>query len=230
MPKGFILAGGKGTRLRPITYKLPKPLFPVRGKPVISHLVELYLRNGVRDIKINIPHQHASVFEKWKEKCFPKESISFLTEDSPSGTLVPLLKESSWIDETLVVSNGDELKDICLRDMIVWHEKKDLLATMALVEVVDPSSYGVAFLRGDKITSFIEKPKNPPSRFVNAGLYIFHPSVKNYFSQAHFSMLETDLFPQLVKEEKLGGYRWQGSWQDIGTFSRWKKALKNWKS
>ena len=114
--------------------------------------------------------------------------------------------------------------------MVDWHlKKKEGLVTVGLVKVKNPQAYGVAKIKGDKIIEFIEKPKNPPSSYINSGLYIMDPEIKKYFpKKSSFAMLEAELFPQLAKEGKLLGYKWRGKWQDVGTFERWEEAIKNW--
>lgn len=226
--KGFILAGGKGTRLRPITYEIPKVLLPVNRTPILNYLVELYLSANIKDIKINIRSEHKKQFFQWREKYYKNETISFLVEDDPSGTLGPLMKSKGWIDDNIVVSNGDELKDLSLDKFIDWHNKKDSLASVALVKADNPESYGVATLKEEKIINFVEKPQNPPSNYINSGLYIFNTKIKKEFPNKKFAMLEKDLFPHLAKEGKLHGYKWSGRWQDTGTLKRYEKAIKSW--
>lgn len=226
--KGFILAGGKGTRLYPVTYEIPKPLLPVQGKAVLTYLIDLYLNHGIDNIKINVPKEHAEKFKAWKKSNFPNKNIDFLIEDNPSGTLGALKKASSWFSGDIVISNGDELKDINLTRMIKWHKKNNSLATIALCKVKNPTSYGIAVLNNKKIIKFVEKPKNPPTSYINSGLYILNSKVKKYFPDKNFTMLEKSLFPQLAKKDKLFGYKWKGNWQDMGTFNRWEKAINNW--
>ena len=229
--KGFILAAGSGTRLYPLTLEIPKPLLPVGKIPIITYLVELYLKNGVDDIKINIQRTHLEDFYKWKATYFPREKIELVVEPKPSGTFTPIVKKisSKWFSEPIVVSNGDELKELNLKEMINWHKQKGALATVGLVKVKNPQVYGVARIKDDKIIEFIEKPKKPPSSYINSGLYVMNPEIRKYFPQnAKFAMVETDLFPQLAKEGRLFGYKFEGRWQDVGTFKRWEEAIKNW--
>lgn len=230
--KGFILAAGEGTRLYPLTLEIPKPLLPVGKIPILTYLIELYLKHGVEDIKINIQKKHLEDFYKWKATYFPREKIEFLIEKKPSGTFTPLIKiDSHWFSEPIVVSNGDELKELNLKEMIDYHRQKEGVATVGLVKVENPQVYGVAKLDGDRISEFIEKPKDPPSSYINSGLYIMNPEIKNYFPKGKkFAMVENDLFPQLAKEGKLFGYKFEGKWQDIGTFERWEEAIKKWNS
>lgn len=228
--KGFILAAGEGTRLRPLTLEIPKPLLPVGKIPIITYLVNLYLKYGVNDIIIGVLKIHLEDFYKWRATHFPGEKIELLVEPKPSGTFTPIAKKiNSWFSESIVVSNGDELKELNLKEMIDWHFKKKALATVGLVKVKNPQDYGVAKINGDKISEFIEKPKNPPSSYINSGLYIMNPEIKSYYPQkAKFAMMENELFPKMAKEGKLFGYKWQGKWMDTGTFSRYELAIRNW--
>lgn len=229
--KGFILAAGEGTRLRPLTLEIPKPLLPVGKIPIINYLVELFLENGIDDIKVGIQIKHLEDFYKWKATYFPRRKIEFVTEEKPSGTFTPIAKKVSaeWFNESIVVSNGDELKDIDLEDMIKWHKEQKNIATIGLVQVENPQAYGVAKLEGNKIVEFVEKPQNPPSSYINSGTYVLEPQIKDYYpGDASFAMVETDLFPKLAKEGKLFGYKLSGRWMDTGTFQRWEEAINNW--
>ena len=228
--KGFILAAGEGTRLYPLTLEIPKPLLPVGKIPILTYLIELYLKHGVDDIKINIQKKHLEDFYKWKATYFPREKIEFIIEKKPSGTFTPLVKtDPHWFSEPIVVSNGDELKELNLKEMIDWHYQKEGLATVGLVKVENPQAYGVTRIDGDKISEFIEKPKEPPSPYINSGLYVMNPEIRNYYpKRAKFAMVENDLFPQLAKEGRLFGYKYEGRWMDVGDFQRWERAIREW--
>jgi mannose-1-phosphate guanylyltransferase len=228
--KGFILAAGEGTRLYPVVLEIPKPLLPVNKVPILTYLVKLYLKYEVNDIKIAIQEKHLEDFRKWRGVHFPKERIEFIIEKEPSGTFGALSKiDSEWFSESIVVSNGDELKEIDLKKMMDWHLRKGGTVTIGLVRVSNPQAYGVAKVDGDKIIEFIEKPKAPPSYYINSGTYVMNPEIRTYFPKnARFSMAEVDLFPKLAKEKKLYGYKFRGRWLDIGTFERWEEAIKNW--
>ncbi len=229
--KGFILAAGEGTRLYPLTLEIPKPLLPVGKIPVITYLVDLYLKHGIDDIKINIQKKHLEDFYKWKATYFPREKIEFIVESKPSGTFTPIAKKLSpkWFSRAIVVSNGDELKELNLKKMISFHKKKKALVTIGLVKVKNPEAYGSVKMKGEKIIEFGEKSKKSLSFYINSGLYIMNPKIKKYFpKKAKFAMLETDLFPRLAKEKKLFGYKWKGKWMDVGTWKRWEEAIRNW--
>ena len=229
--KGFILAAGEGTRLRPLTLKIPKPLLPVAATPVLTHLTRFYLKYGVKDITINIQKKHKRVFSQWKDAYFPKNKINFLIEDKPTGTLTPINKLSNkWFSETIVVSNGDELKSFDLDKLLRWHKQHKALVTMGLAKVKDPKAYGSVKLHGDKIVKFAEKSQRSLSHYINSGIYIMSPGVKKFFPKSKkFCMLERYLFPKLAEDKLLFGYKLKGKWQDVGTWERWEQAIKSWK-
>ncbi len=233
--KAVILAGGKGTRLYPITYEIPKPLLPVKKKPIINYLVELFNNQGIKDITVLINKEFREEFDWWKKRYYPASSnnnprITFFEETKPLGTFGGfwhLKKELSGND--FFVTNGDELKKINLKKMLDFHQKKKLLATLALVKVPNPQDYGVVLSKNGIIEKFLEKPKNPPTNYINSGLYLLNGRIFDYHPGLKFSMLEKDVFPKLAQEHKLAGYKFQGKWTDCGTWERYSKALKYWR-
>lgn len=231
--KAVILAGGKGTRLSPVTLEIPKPLLPVRKKPILNYLVDLFLKHGVTDLCVSINRTHAADFLDWKQRYYPTLDIHFVIEPEALGTFGGVFMAKDWLgNEPFFVTNGDELKDINLRAMKASHEAHKPFATVALVEVDEPQHYGVAICEGDKIKQFVEKPQNPPSRYISSGLYLFEPAIFSYYphSEPKFSMMEQDLFPRLSQEDKLHGFKFAGKWMDCGTFERWEKAIKEWEA
>ncbi|MDP2704135.1 MAG: nucleotidyltransferase family protein [bacterium] len=231
--KAIILAGGLGTRLRPITYEIPKPLIPVKKKPIINHLIDLFHKHGMEKIGILASKMHKEDFEKWRgvwKEEMPDEKIELFYEETPRGTFggMELLKD--WIGkESFVLTNGDELKDFDLNRLREFHASHDGIASIWMVEVPNAHEYGVPILDGMKITEFLEKPEHPPSNFINSGLYVFDPEVFDYvdFSKEQVST-ERDIFPRLAKEGKLFGHKIQGRWYDCGNLERWERAIKEW--
>lgn len=231
--KAVILAGGLGTRLRPITYEIPKPLIPVKKKPIINHLIDLFHKHDIEKIGVLASRSHERDFEKWRDvwkEEMPDEKIELFYEETPRGTFggMELLKD--WIgEESFVLTNGDELKDFDLNQLREFHASHDGIASIWMVEVPNAHEYGVPILDGMKITEFLEKPEHPPSNFINSGLYVFDPEVFDYvdFSQEQIST-ERDIFPRLAKEGKLFGHKIEGRWFDCGNLERWEKAIREW--
>ncbi len=226
----IILAGGRGTRLAPITHELPKPLVPLHDKPLIQHILELLRKYNVKNIVIAIGYKGDKIKEHFGNGKRLGLNISYVEEDKPLGTAGPIKLARSFLNETFIACNADELKDIDLSDMYLSHKENKASATIALTTVEDPSAYGVAKLQGNKIQEFVEKPKKEkaPSNLINAGLYILEPEVIDYIPDG-FAMLEKDVFPKLAQEGKLFGYPFSGQWFDTGTLERYEKAIKEWK-
>ncbi|MCD6550439.1 nucleotidyltransferase family protein [bacterium] len=229
--KAVILAGGKGTRLYPITYEIPKPLLPVKRKPILSHLVDLFVKHGIKDIAVLINKEFREEFEWWKKRYHSNHKIFIQEEKKHLGTLGGLWSLKDWLSgNDFFMSNGDELKRIDLKKMAEFHQRKPVIATVALVKVKNPQDYGVVICKNGLVCEFIEKPKNPPSDYISSGLYMFSPEIFDYHPGPNkFSMIETDLLPKLVKENRVGGFKFQGKWIDCGTFQRYEEALKKWK-
>jgi NDP-sugar pyrophosphorylase family protein len=231
--KGIILVGGAGTRLRPVTYEIPKPLVPVKKRPIINHLIDLFRRHGIDEIALMASKDHEEDFVRWQKTWddeLPKDLTIFF-ETAPRGTFGGLEIAREWIgDEPFILSNGDELKDFDLTSLIAAHKEHGALGTIALVEVNDPEHYGVPILNGEKIEQFLEKPNPAPSKFISSGLYVLRPEVFGYADFANdFIMIEKDIFPKLAADSKLTGYKLVGGrWYDCGTLERWEKAMKEW--
>ena len=232
--KANILAGGLGTRLRPITYEIPKPLIPVKKKPILNHLIDFFHRSKVSEIGILASRDHEEDFKRWRELWkneMPDEKITLFFEDTPRGTFggMPIVRD--WLgQETFFLSNGDELKDLDLEAFQNFHRSHDGIGSIALIEVPDPHEYGVPVMEEEKIKNFLEKPAHPPSNMISSGLYCLDPEIFNHadFSK-DFLMIEKDIFPKVATEGKLYGFRVKnGRWYDCGTLERWEKAIKEW--
>jgi len=224
------LVGGKGTRLRPLTYKVPKALLDVQGKTVIEHLFNLLKKYGTREVILCVGHMKEKIKEYLGHGSKFGVNITYVEEEKPLGTAGPLKLAKKHLNSSFIASNGDELKDINIPRMFRLHKRKNALATVALTTAADPSQYGVARLDGSRILEFIEKPKaeDAPSNLINAGFYILEPKVLDLIPDG-FSMLETDVFPQLAKKGRLRGFPFQGQWFDIGNLERYEMTKKRWK-
>lgn len=225
--KAIILAGGKGTRLYPVTKSIPKPLLPLGKKPILNYLVDLFLKYGVQDIGLLINKDYAEDFEWWKKRFYPNENIAFFIEEEPLGTFGGLHFVKDWIgDNPFFLSNGDEIKEVDLDEMASFHDSKGGVGTLGLVEVPNPQDYGVVVCNSDAVKQFLEKPQNPPSNFINSGLYALNPSIFEYHQGPVFSMIEKDIFPKLAEEGKLMAFKGMRKWMDCGTWERYEKALE----
>lgn len=225
----IILAGGKGSRLRPITYEIPKPLLPVRGKAVILHLIELFKLHNIKDIVISIGYLKDRIKEQLGNGKDFGVRIKYVEERLPLGTGGALKKAMDILSNTFICTNGDELKDINLKNMLRFHKKNNCLVTIAIKNVKNVHNYGVVKLRNSKIVEFIEKPKNMKNGYINTGLYVMEKKFISKYIGNGFVSLEREVFPIMAKEGELLAYKFRGQWFDTGTFDRYEKAIKYWK-
>lgn len=228
----LILAGGKGTRLRPLTYEMPKPLIPVRGRTLTEHTIDKLKEAGVENIIISVGYLGQQVIDYFQNKDLGVK-IHFVTEDVPLGTggCLKLINNPELFQDDFIVVNGDNLFDLNWEDMILLHKETKALATIALSSVEDPSAYGVADLKGNNIVNFVEKPKKEeaPSNLISSGYYIFSPKIFEILPSTDSFMLEHDVFPKVAELDQLMGYSDDGQWFDTGTFDRWEDVIMNWK-
>ena len=236
--KGIILAGGKGTRLHPLTLEIPKPLITVHKKPLLNYGIELFFKHGIDNLKIIIREEGREAYANWQNSykdLLSQGQVEFLEESKPMGTLGYIahrLKE--WVGrEHFFVTNGDDLKDVNLSDMHAFHEKGGAHATLGMVKVQNPEEGGSLLLDGHLIRGFFEKQENPPSNLVSAGIYELSPEIFSFLEDSiregkEFLMFEKDLFPKMAEEGKLQGFLFNGKFFDCGTFERWEKAIREW--
>lgn len=228
--RAFILAGGKGVRMRPLTYELPKMMLPISGRPILEHTFELLRNNEIREVLLLVGRLGDKIRAHFGDGSHFGVRITYLDEEKPSGTAIPLRKAKELLNEPFLLIYGDVLADINLKEMIDFHEENKALATMAITSVDQPGDWGVVGLRGNKILSFSEKPKKAAlSHLINAGIFVLDPKVIDYIPKKSFSRLENDVFPRLAKEGKLFGYSFEGKWFDIGTPKTYERAIKEWK-
>jgi len=225
--KAVLLVGGRGTRLKPLTDKIPKALLKVQGKTITEHLFDLLKKYGIREAILCVGYLQYRIKEYFGDGSGLGISITYVEETEPLGTAGPLKLAKKYLKDSFIVSNGDELKNINIPRMFRLHKRKNALATIALTTVDDPSHYGVARLDGSRIVEFVEKPSNPPSNLINAGFYIMEPEVIGMIPNG-FAMLEKDVFPKLAKLGRLRGFPFAGQWFDIGNIERYKIAEKKW--
>jgi mannose-1-phosphate guanylyltransferase len=229
--QGVIIAGGKGTRLLPLTKELPKPMIPIQGKPIVEHVIDLYRMNGIYFILMIVSYKSEKIISYFGDGSEFGVKIKYIIEDEPMGTAGCLRLAKDHLKGSFVFSHCDELKDINIRSIAKMHKHSGSVATIALTTVQDTSAYGVVELSGDRIVNFVEKPpiEEAPSRLINAGLTIFDRTIFDYLPTEGYAMLEQDVYPKLAKQGLVSGYPFHGQWYDTGTFERYEEALSNWK-
>lgn len=226
--KAVVLAGGYATRLRPISYNIPKLLFPVLGKPMINWTLDLLREHEVDEVVLAVNYLADSLLAKVGKE-HRGMRIKYSLEDRPLGTAGPVKLASHAIrfDGTFIVMNGDVIADLDLTEMLKQHKRTNAAVTDALHEVRDPSRFGVVQLDpAYRIQRFVEKPslKEAPSRMVNAGIYMIEPSVLRMIPPGKKVSLEREIFPVLARRRKLTGFPFPGHWFDIGNLPDYQKA------
>ncbi len=223
--KAFLLTGGKGTRLRPLTNKKPKPLIEVGGKPIAERVVEWLKRYGIEEVVFATGYKAGMIEGYFGDGSDYGMKFSYSKEEKPLGTGGCLRLAQDQLDETFLFVNGDLLLDFDLSKMIRNHYTNPGIITMALKGVEDPSRYGVAKLEGRRIYEFIEKPSNPESNLINAGVSLMEPDIFNYMKPGKCS-LEDEMLPEVVEDELMYGHPIKGMWLDIGTLEALEEARK----
>ncbi len=229
--KAIILAGGKGLKMRPFTYEMPKTMIPVNGRPVLEYIIENLRRHDIRDLIISVGHMGNKIKQYFGDGSKFGVKINYLDQGKNEvGTAAPVFQAKKLIGENpFLVYYGDVLANIDLNDMIDFHLSASGLATVALTSVKKPADWGVVRMQGGKVHSYLEKPdqRKDLSHVINAGIYIFEPKAFEYFKEA--KRLEQDVLMKLVEQRKLSGYMFAGAWFDVGDPEIYKEAVKDWK-
>jgi mannose-1-phosphate guanylyltransferase len=220
--KAVILAGGFGTRLRPLSCTRPKILFPILNKPLLQWTFERLAKNNIKEAIMAVNYQTEVAIKQHRiPRCGVHVTFSRDPLRKPLGTGGPIKKveKSLGHNEPFLVLNGDIFADVNYAEILKLHERKDAMATIALHEVEDPSRYGVAELAEDsRIRRFIEKParEEAPTNLINAGAYVLSPEIFKYIPEGRTVSLEREVFTKLAEESRLYGYVYRDLWTDIG--------------
>ena len=220
--KALILIGGFGTRLRPLTCTRPKALFPIVNKPLLQWTFEKLAENGVDEVILAVNKlTEFHIRQQRLSKCGLTVKYSLDPPKMPLGTAGPIKKAEKLLgrEEPFLVLNGDLITEINYREMLAAHIEGKAVATIALHEAEDPSSYGVAELAGEnRIKRFIEKPPKgtEPTKLINAGVYVLSPKIFDYIPAGKAVSMEREVFPRLAEENALYGHKISGLWIDIG--------------
>ncbi len=219
--KALILLGGLGTRLRPLTLRQPKPLLPILNRPLLSYQLELLRRCGIRDVILGLGHKAAHFKRSLGTGARWGMRFRYSIERKPLGTGGAIRFALPNADGPVLILNGDVLSDFDLNALARRHRQAKSQATLALVKVPDPSSFGLVRKDGwGRVQRFIEKPSSGKfwGRTVNAGCYVFEPEVVWRIPVGRAVSIEREIFPALIKEGfRVHGHLHTGYWSDIGT-------------
>ena len=226
--KAMILAAGLGTRLRPLTNVISKPMVQLAGRPCMEYAIRLLKKHGVEDIMVNLHYYPEVIQEYFKEGTDFGVNISYSYEKELLGTAGGLKKvEDFFSGDTVLIISGDGLTDINITDFYNFHKEQGCIASLALKKVEDPEQYGVVKLKGSTIEVFQEKPKKEEaiSHLANTGIYLFEPEVFDYIPANSFYDFGKQLFPEFVEKKIImSGYQMEGYWCDIGDLEVYREA------
>ncbi|CDM98492.1 MAG: NDP-sugar synthase [Limnospira sp. PMC 1291.21] len=243
--KAMILAAGKGTRVRPITYTIPKPLIPILQKPVMEFLVDLLRRHGFKEIMVNVSHLADEIENYFRDGQRFGVEISYSFEGSiedgqligkalgSAGGMKKIQDFNPFFDDTFVVLCGDALIDLDLSEAVKWHKQKGAIATVVMKSVPkdEVSSYGVVVTdEMDRIRAFQEKPsvEEALSTSINTGIYIFEPEIFDYIPSGCEYDIGSQLFPHLVEMgAPFYGITMDFEWVDIGKVPDYWRAIRS---
>ncbi|HUP69875.1 MAG TPA: sugar phosphate nucleotidyltransferase [Acidimicrobiales bacterium] len=226
--KAVIMAGGEGTRLRPLTSTQPKPMLPLANRPMMEHIVALLREHGFDDIIVTVaflPHAIRTYFGDGSEFGV---KMSYATEESPLGTAGSVRNASDGLDEPFLVISGDVLTDVDLSAVVRFHEERGAMATIGLKAMENPLDFGIVITREDgAIERFLEKPTwgQVFSDTINTGIYVLEPEIFDYIPEGRQVDFSEEVFPSLLEQGKpLFGYVAEGYWEDVGTLEAYAQA------
>ncbi len=227
--KAVVMAGGEGSRLRPLTSRTPKPLAPVADKPVMEHIVDLLRRHGIRDIVATLHYLADEVESYFGDGSAFGVALSYVVEDTPLGTAGAVKLAADRLgDEPFLVISGDALTDLDLGALVKDHRRSGAAATITLQRVTNPLEFGVVVTdENRRITRFLEKPSWGEifSDTINTGIYVLEPSVLNYMQHGRSYDFSRDIFPRMLHENQLiSGYIADEYWTDIGNLQQYQQA------
>lgn len=228
--KAVILVGGQGSRLRPITYHIPKALVPLRNEPFMGYMVDFLRRGGLDGVVLSLgylPDPIQAYFagredpEGFSQGFSQGFSLDYAVEDRPLGTAGGLKNAARFLDgEPVVVVNGDVLSGLDLSELISAHKESGAMATITLTSVEDPTAYGLVEVDSEmQVRRFLEKPAydEVSSNLINAGIYILQPEVLEMIPPEQESSIEREIFPELQARGELRAHVSSAYWRDVGT-------------
>lgn len=229
--KAVIMAGGEGTRLRPLTSLRPKPMVPIVNQPVMEHILGLVKHHGMDEVVATLQFMPQVIEDYFRDGEEWGMSISYTVEETPLGTAGSVKYAADALDETFLVISGDALTDIDLTEVIRFHKEKGGAVTIALKRVEDPLEFGVVITAEDgRIERFLEKPSwgQVFSDTINTGIYVMEPEVFDYIPEGRQFDFSGDLFPLLMKKGfDLYGCVVDGYWCDVGSLGSYMQAHRD---
>lgn len=230
--KAVVLAGGRGTRLLPLTVYRPKPMIPFFNRPLMEYIVQKLAKTGVDEIYVLVGYLKERIMEYFGDGSKWGLEIHYSDKDNVKlGTAGATKKVAREMDEAFFVVSSDVLTNLDLKALYDYHHEKKALATVALSEVDDPTQYGIAIINEDgRILRFKEKPKPEEafSNLVNAGIYVFEPEAFDLVPKGKNFDFSRDLFPRMLENDlPLYGFPFSEYWNDVGRPSSYLQAIED---
>jgi mannose-1-phosphate guanylyltransferase/phosphomannomutase len=226
--KAVVMAGGEGTRLRPLTSNQPKPMVPIVGKPCMEHILELLSSHGFEDVVVTVAFLPQAIRSYFGDGTALGLNIQYSVEESPLGTAGSVRLASDALDDTFLVISGDALCDIDLRQIVDFHKEKGAAVTIGLKSVENPLEFGIVVTDDEgKVERFLEKPSwgQVFSDTINTGIYVLEPEVLKHIPTDRPYDFSKELFPLLLEMGRpIYGYVCDGYWQDIGNLDQYRQA------
>ncbi|WP_419877146.1 sugar phosphate nucleotidyltransferase [Brevibacillus centrosporus] len=226
--KAVIMAGGRGTRLRPLTSHTPKPMVPLLNRPCMEYTIDLLKKHGITEIAVTLQFLPDAIRNYFGDGSAYGVSLVYFEETTPLGTAGSVKNCADFLDERFIVISGDTLTDMDLSAAISFHEEKEALATLVLTQVETPLEFGVVMTdESGRIIRFLEKPTWAEvfSDTVNTGIYVCEPEVLSYIEDNREVDFSKEVFPTFLSEGKpMYGYSADGYWSDIGSLAVYRQA------
>jgi mannose-1-phosphate guanylyltransferase / phosphomannomutase len=226
--KAVVMAGGQGTRLRPLTSNQPKPMLPIVGKPMMQHILALARRHGITEVVTTVQFLASVIRNYFGDGSDLGIDLSYVTEQEPLGTAGSVKNAEALLDDRFVVLSGDSLTDIDLTQLVEFHEKNGAAVTVTLKRVENPLDFGIVITDEDgRVERFLEKPGwgEVFSDTINTGIYVVEREILDHVPQGEEFDFSTDLFPLLLdKGLPMFGYVTDRHWTDVGNLEAYLRA------
>ncbi|NLT34609.1 MAG: NTP transferase domain-containing protein [Gaiellales bacterium] len=229
--KAVVMAGGQGSRLRPLTSNIPKPMVTIGNKPCAQHILELLQRHGINEVVMTVAFLSEVIRNHFGDGSALGMKVEYSVEETPLGTAGSVKNAESVLDDTFIVISGDALTDFDLTRIIGFHQQRGAMVTIALKSVDNPLEFGVVIVDEEgRIERFLEKPGwgQVFSDTINTGIYVLEPEVLDYIPSGTAYDFSHELFPRLFEMRKpLYGSLQEGYWQDIGNLEQYLQANRD---
>ncbi|HMC03782.1 MAG TPA: NDP-sugar synthase, partial [Cellulomonadaceae bacterium] len=226
--KAVILAGGEGTRLRPLTSNQAKPMMPLVNKPMMEHIVGLLAQHGFDDVVVTVAYLANQIRTYFGDGSDFGVRMRYATDEEPLGTAGSVRNAAAELDDTFLVISGDVLTDIDLTAFVKAHRDSSALASIALKRVENPLEFGIVITRPDgSIERFLEKPSwgQVFSDTINTGIYVLEPAIFDSIPEGAVVDFAGDVFPTVLDQgQPLHGHIADGYWEDVGTIEAYLRA------